>query len=95
MKRTPHYIYFYEACNHNLIIGDVRTNKAQRKVPLAKKHPPTCITTSHWIGIANGGEAVRITRAQARQFLKDGKRITFSCYNKTPKPVRIGILTYF
>ena len=95
MKRTPHYIYFYEACNHHLIIGDVRTNKAQRKVPLAKKHPITCISTSHWIGIANGGEAVRITRAQARQFMKDGIPIRFGCFNKPPKPVTIGLCKYF
>jgi len=95
MKRALHYIYFYEAVNENIIIGDVRNNEAKRKKPFAKKHPSTCIPTSQWIDIAMEGNAIRITRAQARQYLKDGQRIKFSCYNKTPKPVTIVNIEYF
>lgn len=76
MKRIPHLRYFWEDCNQNVIVANVRTNEARRMFFHSKNSSETYFKSQFWIKSSEdeGTDITKITRSQARNFLKTGVR---------------------
>lgn len=87
MKRTPHFLYYWEQVNNNVIEANVRTNETYRLRPSGRAF--SGVRANEWPAIlgrhrkAIGPHAgFPITRAQARKFVKTGIAPEFSFLNK-------------
>lgn len=73
-RRIPNFKYYYESLNENVIVANIRTNEAIRRY-YSRPAERTIYNSKDWEEMSNNvilrNEIFRITRSQARDFIRD------------------------